>query len=90
MLIDPDDLAAAGDMERKRKLEDAMFPKLLSRTGQRKLQEWVALLQEQGWSKPDKQFLVDYWLEHHDEDGVVIANGHPLYSAALDEQGDKK
>ena len=47
--------------------------------GQRKLKEWIALLSEQGWSKEDKQKLVDYWLEHHDEDGVVIAKGHPLY-----------
>lgn len=55
----------------------------LSRQGQRKLREWIALLNEQGWSKPDKQHLVDYWLAHHDEDGVVIAKGHPLYSAAV-------
>lgn len=43
----------------------------LSAQGQRKLKEWIALLEEDGWSKPDKQWLVDYWLEHHDEDGKI-------------------
>lgn len=43
----------------------------LSSMGQRKLKEWIALLNEQGWSKPDKQYLVDYWIEHHDEDGKI-------------------
>lgn len=62
----------------------------LSRQGQRKLEEWVRLLHEQGWSQPDKQYLVDYWLEHHDEDGVVIAKGHPSYSAALVQPSKEK
>lgn len=57
----------------------------LNRRGQKKLREWIDLLTRDGWSKDDKQWLVDYWLEHHDdEDGVVIAKGHPLY-AAVDE-----
>jgi hypothetical protein len=51
----------------------------LSRQGLHKLKEWIALLDRDGWSKEDKQWLVDFWLEHHDEDGVVIALGHPLY-----------
>jgi len=42
---------------------------MLNRQGQRKLKEWIDLLQDQDWSAPDKQYLVDYWLEHHDEDG---------------------
>lgn len=46
----------------------------LSRQGQRKLKEWIDLLQEQGWSVPDKQFLVDYWLQHHDEDGSFVSS----------------
>jgi hypothetical protein len=51
----------------------------LTRRGHARLKEWVALITEQGWSQPDKCFLVDYWLAHHDEDGIVIAKGHPLY-----------
>ena len=45
----------------------------LSRQGERKLKEWIDLLTRDGWSKPDKQFLVDYWLEHHDEDGKFLS-----------------
>ena len=44
----------------------------LSRQGERKLKEWIDFLQEQGWSTPDKQWLVDYWLEQHDHDGKFI------------------
>lgn len=56
----------------------------LNQRGLRKLKKWIALLEEQGWSREDKNFLIDYWVAHHDEDGVVIAKGHPLYSAAVD------
>lgn len=61
----------------------------LSRQGERKLKEWINLLGEQGWNTPDKKYLVDYWLEHHDEDGVVIAKGHPLYAASERSKEDK-
>ena len=44
---------------------------MLSRHGEARLKEWISLLTEQGWSKEDKCYLVDYWLEHHDENGVI-------------------
>ena len=62
----------------------------LSGYGTRKLKVWINLLREQGWSIEDQKFLIDYWMEHHDEDGIVIAKGHPLYVTPGDNGGSMK
>ena len=46
-----------------------------SQRGIKKFKEWTDLLDEQGWSQEDKNFLIDFWWKHHDDDGNLYPPG---------------
>jgi hypothetical protein len=52
--------------------------------GIKKFKEWLAVLDEQGWKDEHRQWLVDYWWKHHDDDGNLYPSGQ------VRECGDKQ